>query len=156
VGQVFPVLVIADSKDRGMTGDLLNQDLIHFLPKPFDRGLLVSRVHSFVTQSVSEPEQIYSGGLKLCSLSFDVHLNGARVHLTQSEFKLLKELLSRPDEVLNRDFLIQKVQGEGVVVVDRAIDTHVFSLRKKLGRVGESIETIRGEGYRFCSQGKTV
>ncbi len=50
--------------------------------------------------------------------------------------------------VLSREKLIELVQGEGVSVVDRAVDTHIFGLRKKLGDCADFVETIRGVGYR--------
>jgi two-component system phosphate regulon response regulator PhoB len=50
--------------------------------------------------------------------------------------------------VLTRDQLISVVQGEGISVTGRTIDTHVFGLRKKLSQCSDVIETIRGVGYR--------
>jgi two-component system phosphate regulon response regulator PhoB len=50
--------------------------------------------------------------------------------------------------VLTREKLIENIQGEGINVVGRTVDTHVFGLRKKLGAWSDHIETIRGVGYR--------
>jgi two-component system phosphate regulon response regulator PhoB len=73
---------------------------------------------------------------------------GELVALTPSEFKLLQTLAQNRGRVLTRESLIQHVQGEGVSVVGRTVDTHVFGLRKKLGSCSEIIETVRGIGYR--------
>ena len=54
--------------------------------------------------------------------------------------------------MLTRDRLIEEVQGSGVAVVERAIDTHVFGLRKKLGESADLIETVRGVGYRITNR----
>jgi DNA-binding response OmpR family regulator len=54
----------------------------------------------------------------------------------------------RPELAKDGERLIDLVQGQGVAVVDRAIDTHVFGLRKKLGACADIVETIRGVGYR--------
>ncbi|MGE5087161.1 MAG: winged helix-turn-helix domain-containing protein, partial [Bacillota bacterium] len=70
------------------------------------------------------------------------------LHLTPSEFKLLGTLVQNQGVVLTREKLIENIQGEGISVVGRTIDTHVFGLRKKLGDWGDRIETIRGVGYR--------
>ncbi len=75
----------------------------------------------------------------------------SELELTHSEFKLLVALLQNQGRVLTRDLLIAAVQGQGVAVVDRAIDTHVFGLRKKLGIHADIIETVRGVGYRVRS-----
>jgi DNA-binding response OmpR family regulator len=92
---------------------------------------------------------ISDGDVVLDSKTFDVYISGQRTHLTPHEFSLLEALMRNKELVLTRECLIQKVQGAGIVVVDRAIDTHVSSLRKKLGTAGERLETVRGEGYRF-------
>ncbi len=122
------------------------------LLKPFDRGALVAMVRAnlkTIPQAGSRVLRVES--LTLNPGSYDVHLDAERIHLTTSEFKLLFELMSNPDVILSREHLIQKVQGEGIAVIDRAVDTHVFSLRKKLCAMGERIETVRGSGYRLRS-----
>ena len=73
---------------------------------------------------------------------------GVSVQLTPSEFKLLQTLALNRGRVLTRESLIDHVQGEGVSVVGRTVDTHVFGLRKKLGDCADVIETVRGIGYR--------
>lgn len=130
-----------------------------FLFKPFDRGLLLSKIKTLIRKvcPVSErldekPNQLTRGDLTLDLKSFDVFCHGERLHLTPNEFKLLQALLSHPGAVLSRDRLIELVQGYGIAVIDRAVDTHIFSLRKKLGVWGESIETIRGSGYRISPE----
>src|SRR5262249_12255451 len=79
---------------------------------------------------------------------YQVHCGKKEVSLTPSEFKLLSALMKNEGRVLTRERLIDLVQGEGVSVVDRSIDTHVFGLRKKLGKCADVVETIRGVGYR--------
>ncbi len=58
-------------------------------------------------------------------------------------------LAQNQGRVLTRDRLISLVQGDGVAVVDRTVDTHVFGLRKKLEGAGDLLETVRGVGYRI-------
>jgi two-component system phosphate regulon response regulator PhoB len=78
----------------------------------------------------------------------EVFCGNQAVSLTPYEFKLFLALCQNEGKVLTREKLIDMVQGSDVVVVDRAIDTHVFGLRKKLGECAGVIETIRGVGYR--------
>lgn len=73
--------------------------------------------------------------------------------LTLSEYKLLLTMMESHGRVLTRDQLIESIQGEGVNVIGRTIDTHVFGLRKKLGAWSERVETIRGVGYRVKLDG---
>ena len=80
---------------------------------------------------------------------FEVRCGSEKIALTASEFKLLLALDRHRGRVLTRENLISLVQGEGVSVVGRAVDTHVFGLRKKLGNCADFVETIRGIGYRI-------
>jgi two-component system phosphate regulon response regulator PhoB len=119
------------------------------IQKPIERMHLRERVRTLTGNSPIDTGKLGVGGLLIDPRSFDVFLMGERIHLTPNEFKLLEALLGARGGVLSRDELIRRVQGPGIAVVDRAIDTHIFSLRKKLGPEGTRIETVRGEGYRI-------
>jgi len=69
-----------------------------------------------------------------------------------TEFRILHFLASRPGRVLSRDEIIDAALGRNAAVFDRTIDVHVTAIRKKLGKGGEQIETIRGFGYKFRDQ----
>lgn len=117
--------------------------------KPIERMHFRERVRSLTGSPLPGSGKFGVGNLTIDSRSFDVYLQGERIHLTPNEFKLLEALLQARGGVLTRDELIRQVQGPGIAVIDRAIDTHIFSLRKKLGAEGARIETVRGEGYRI-------
>ena len=130
-----------------------------FLFKPYHRGHLISRVRSLRGRLMNEDEkqaqkdgQYSFGKFRLNLHSSDFYQGDVRTHLTPSEFKLLETLFRRRGVILTRDQLIEEVQGTGVVVIDRAIDTHIFSLRKKLGEFSDLIETVRGVGYRIRNE----
>jgi two-component system alkaline phosphatase synthesis response regulator PhoP len=69
--------------------------------------------------------------------------------LTAKEFKILKALMERPNTVLDRRKILDLVWGPDVHLTDRTIDTHLAAVRKKLGKAGEMIRSIRGVGYEF-------
>jgi DNA-binding response OmpR family regulator len=71
------------------------------------------------------------------------------IPLTLSEFGILRRLASSPGKVFSRNQLLDDLQNEDAFVVDRNIDVHIASLRKKLGPNFDWIETVRGIGYRF-------
>ena len=125
-----------------------------YLVKPFELSVLMARVRALLRRKEKEQnEEAYSvGKLSIDSASHEAGCNGTAIALTPYEFKLLTTLLKNKGRVLTRDNLIQEVQGGGVAVVERAIDTHVFGLRKKLGECSEIIETVRGVGYRVSSK----
>lgn len=127
-----------------------------YLSKPFDPQVLIARVRALLRRNrrstsgeqSTEGQPIQIGELYLNPESFEVKVAGEALQLTPSEFKLLYALCSNRGRVLTRDSLIQQVQGDGVSVVGRTVDTHVFGLRKKLGVCADVIETVRGIGYR--------
>ncbi len=138
-----------------------------YVTKPFEIPVLMARVRALLRRTASGAvgastaalapgsasgsdlgEIIRMGRLTLDPQAYDVKCGGEPISLTPSEFKLLLALAQNRGRVLTRDRLIDAVQGHGVTVVDRAIDTHVFGLRKKLGECSDVIETVRGVGYR--------
>jgi two-component system phosphate regulon response regulator PhoB len=124
-----------------------------YLTKPFEIPVFLARVRALLRR-LNEPEEETANVFTLGELTVDCEAHSVfcgkkEVQLTPSEFKLLVALLRNQGRVLTRERLIELVQGEGVTVIDRSVDTHVFGLRKKLGKSSELIETIRGVGYRI-------
>ncbi len=155
----LPILLMSTKDDLQFQGEMRAAGVDDLLARPFERIDLMSKIKLIsrkrnggpVTQT-TKSGKISVGDLVLDPTSYDVFTRGARVHLTPNEFKLLHALLLHPGEVLSRDRLIELVQGEGIAVIDRAVDTHVFSLRKKLGECGQSIKTVRGLGYQVVDE----
>jgi two-component system phosphate regulon response regulator PhoB len=79
-------------------------------------------------------------------------VQGQRVELTATEFRLLTMLARRPGWVFTRSQIVNEVHGEDYPVSDRAVDVQIVWLRKKLGPCGKYIGTVRGVGYRFAEQ----
>ena len=79
----------------------------------------------------------------------EVRVNNEVINLTATEFKILHQLASQPGRAFTREQLLNRVVGMGVVVVDRNIDVHIRSVRKKLGDAARLIQTIPGVGYRI-------
>jgi two-component system phosphate regulon response regulator PhoB len=144
------VLMIADYLDFKGSSEGRPHRVDEVLHRPFDRSTLQQKFKLLLRSPQPKVGQLILGDLMVDTRSFDVYVCGARIHLTPNEFKLLEVLLQATGEVLSREELIRRVQGEGVAVIDRAVDTHVFSLRKKLGDFGGKIETVRGSGYRIA------
>lgn len=155
-----PILFVTAKTDPEHIATGLDAGADDYLPKPFDTIVLMARVHALLRRNQwlqgreaakaqeSAVKEIKVGELILFPDSFESKLHGERLDLTRSEFRLLEALLSNQGKVLSRESLIEQIQGEGVNVVGRTVDTHVFGLRKKLGEYSELIETIRGVGYR--------
>ena len=95
------------------------------------------------------PTPIVRGPLHITPVERLVRLEGQEVDLTPKEYDLLMLLASHPGWVFKREVLLQQVWGDSYDGFDRTIDNHVTRLRKKLGALGEKIETVWGVGYRF-------
>jgi two-component system phosphate regulon response regulator PhoB len=133
-----------------------------YISKPFELEVLRVRVkavlrrYSDITENKSDeinssldPKEIINlGELEINLPFYEVKCCGNLLDLTRSEFKMLVALAQNRGRVLTRTQLIDEVQGKGISVVDRAVDTHIFGLRKKLGKCSQLVETIRGVGYR--------
>ena len=96
-----------------------------------------------------DKEVIVFEDLKIDTNKHKVYISDKKLSLTSKEFKLLKHLLSKADKVQTRDNLLNKVWGYDQDVTTRTVDTHIKRLRSKIGKYGEKIETVRGQGYIF-------
>ena len=123
-----------------------------YVTKPFSPRELAARVKAVLRRAGGHqelPELIRRGSLEIDVARHEVSCEGDRVELTATEFRLLHLLAARPGRVFSRSELIDGALGRDVAVLDRTIDVHVVALRKKLGKCGCWIETVRGFGYRF-------
>lgn len=150
-----PILFVTAKTEPEHVATGLDAGADDYITKPFDTLVLMARVNALLrrndwlkTQPATQSHRLTLGELVLNTHTFEVTVSGQRLDLTRSEFKLLESLLLNQGKVLSREAIIEEIQGEGVNVVGRTVDTHVFGLRKKLGDYADVIETIRGVGYR--------
>lgn len=122
----------------------------YYLTKPFGVMELVSCVKAVLRRCKPEPKHILKlGGLLLNPDEHTVTADGERVVLTFKEFELLKLFMSHPGIAYTRDGLMEQVWGVDYLGETRTVDMHIRTLRQKLGKYGELIETVRGVGYRL-------
>lgn len=124
-----------------------------YITKPFSPKVLLARVEAVLRRSQA-PIQKSEDVLKVGPVQVNVGkvealVNGVKVDLTQSEFRILHFLVQRPGWVFTRSQIVEAIRGENYAVTDRTIDFQMVGLRRKLGDAGDMIETVRGVGYRF-------
>ena len=127
-----------------------------YITKPFSPQEVVARVKAVLRRVAAQHEQpavVRSGELQIDLLGHEVTVNGNRVGLTATEFRILHLLVSRPGRVFNRDEIISSASTNDSAVFDRTVDVHMMSVRRKLGAAGDQIETVRGFGYKFRPAG---
>ena len=125
-----------------------------YVVKPYSVRELLLRVGGMLKRSSKEKQSndkdlVEYEDLKIDNNKHKVYLSDEKISLTSKEFKLLKHLLLKADKVQSRDNLLEKVWGYNNDVTTRTVDTHIKRLRSKIGKYGDKIETIRGEGYLF-------
>ena len=125
-----------------------------YIVKPFGIKELVARVRAVLrrTRAGAEEaiqEQIVRGPLHVDTVRHRVTVGGDPLTLTATEFRLLRVLAEHPGRVFTRDQLLNRAVSPDAAVVDRNIDVHIRSIRKKLGSSASFVETVRGIGYRF-------
>ena len=157
----MPILFVTAKTEPEHIAAALDSGADDYVIKPFDTLVLMARVHALLrrnqwlekeTQNQSQNQSQNLLKLKELVLDRDAYsatLSGEKLDLTRSEFKLLEAMMQNQGKVLTREALIQCIQGDGVNVIGRTIDTHIFGLRKKLGEYSDFVETIRGVGYRI-------
>ena len=123
-----------------------------YVTKPFSIKILLQRVRVLLRrnwQEKSDQEMIVSQGILIDRHRHRVAIDEMPVDLTPSEFALLTTLVRHPGRAFSRAELIDGALGDDAIVLDRTIDVHIRSLRKKMGTHAELIQTVRGIGYRL-------
>lgn len=127
-----------------------------YVTKPFSNKILLQRIKALLRRvegSGESNEVIEHLGVRIDRLrhriTVDDRMLRDRDQLTPTEFRLLECLLRQPGRAFTRPQLMDVAIGEGAIVLERTIDVHIKTLRKKLGEKGDYIETVRGVGYRF-------
>ncbi len=126
-----------------------------YISKPFSIKVLLARVKNIFRAGVSEKNEatvLKSGGITLDRERHSVMVQGKPAMLTKLEFNILAFLMENRGKVFSREKILDGAWRGESFVVDRSVDVHVKSIRQKLGKCRNSIETVRGTGYRFVEE----
>jgi DNA-binding response OmpR family regulator len=124
-----------------------------YISKPFSVKVLLARVKNIFRNQESKKEEARILQVGELSVDRDRHsltVKGRSVTLTRLEFKMLAYLMENQGKVFSREQLLNAVWDGEAFVVDRTVDVHIRSIRSKLGKFRDRIETVRGSGYRFA------
>jgi two-component system phosphate regulon response regulator PhoB len=122
-----------------------------YVTKPFSVKVLLQRIKVLLRRQTNpEPagDLIESAGIRIDKRAHQVSVKERPVSLTPTEFRLLEALMRQPGRAFTRHDLMDTAIGDAIVL-ERTIDVHIKSLRRKLNSAGDHIETVRGVGYRF-------
>ncbi len=148
----IPVLMLTAKDEQKDRVKGLETGADDYVGKPFSPRELVLRVQALLRRlrtSAASTSLIELDGLTLDKSSLQARIDGERLELTNTEFKLLLTLVNNRGRTLGRDDLLRDVWGYSPGMDTRTVDTHMRRLREKLQRHSHRLETVRGEGYRF-------
>jgi len=151
----IPIIILSARGDEADVVAGLELGAEDYVTKPFSPRVLVARVRTALRRPEARNGEradggvLERGGIRLDPGRHEVMADGARVELSATEFEVLAVLMAQPGRVYGRAAIIDRAKGGDYPVGDRSVDVQIVSLRRKLGPLGELIETVRGVGYRF-------
>lgn len=149
----IPIIILsarATEADR-LKGLELGAD--DYVTKPFSPREVILRIKAIERRRTMIPddERLACGLITLDPIRHRVEVAGKPIRLTTAEFKLLTMLLKKPGRLHSREMLLTGAWGYEAYINTRTVDTHIRRLRHKLGRAANTIETVRGFGYRLTA-----
>jgi len=147
-----PIIVLTARSEE--TDKILGLELgaDDYVTKPFSPRELVARVKAVLRRfdkKHSTKKLEFGDLLRVDVQKYDVSVEGSKVDLTNSEFKILQLLTSKKGWVFSREQILDYLWGNEKYVLDRTVDVHIKHLREKLGVAGKFIKNVRGVGYKF-------
>jgi two-component system alkaline phosphatase synthesis response regulator PhoP len=121
-----------------------------YITKPIKPRVFISRVKALLRRinlNVDAETNMVFGDIRVDKEKHLVYKGQKEINLPKKEFRLFTLLSSKPGKVFTREYILENVWGDEVVVGDRTIDVHVRKLREKLGE--DYIKTVKGVGYKF-------
>ena len=150
----IPIVMVtakAEESDQ-LVGFAMGAD--DYVTKPYSVKVLIERIKKEVRKRQAQDEPTTGTVIESQGVTIDRHshralFSGEELPLTPTEFRLLEVLIRQTGRAFTRYELMDAAIGEDAIVLERTIDVHIKSLRKKLGDAADLIETVRGVGYRF-------
>jgi two-component system phosphate regulon response regulator PhoB len=151
-----PVIFLTAKAEEGDRIQGLETGADDYICKPFSTKELILRVQTILRRVGSDeaetPPVLTVGAIVLDVDRHELRVQGEKIELTATEFKLLHLLMQRRGRVQSREHLLINVWQYETEIETRTVDTHVRRLREKLGPEADWIETIRGVGYRMAER----
>lgn len=121
-----------------------------YIAKPFSPKILVARAEALLKRCFPENEEIKEfDGIKIDKVAHQVYVDGKEIDMSMKEFELLVYLTDNIGVALSREKILNSVWNYDYFGDSRTIDSHIKKVRKKLGKKGQHIQTVRGLGYKF-------
>ncbi len=146
----LPIIMLTakSNEDDKLKGYDLGAD--DYMTKPFSPNVLLAKVNALLRRSsVLLADTLNAGKISVIPASHKVFLDGQEIALTYKEYELLHFFISNPGQVFSREQLLNRIWGYDFTGTTRTVDTHIKTLRQKLGEEGRHIVTLIRSGYKF-------
>ena len=146
----LPIILLTAKSDENdkLKGYELGAD--DYMTKPFSPKVLLAKVNALLRRSSSAPaETLAAGKIAIVTASHRVFLDGAEIALTHKEYELLHFFMANAGQIFSREQLLNRIWGYDFDGTTRTVDTHIKTLRQKLGNEGKHIVTLIRSGYKF-------
>ena len=146
----LPIILLTAKSDENdkLKGYELGAD--DYMTKPFSPKVLLAKVNALLRRSSSAPaETLAAGKIAIVPASHRVFLDGAEIALTHKEYELLHFFMANAGQIFSREQLLNRIWGYDFDGTTRTVDTHITTLRQKLGNEGKHIVTLIRSGYKF-------
>ena len=146
----LPIIMLTakSNEDDKLKGYDLGAD--DYMTKPFSPKVLLAKANALLRRSSALPaDTINAGKISVLTASHKVFLDGKEITLTYKEYELLHFFMSNPGQIFSREQLLNRIWGYDFEGTTRTVDTHIKTLRQKLGDEGRHIVTLIRSGYKF-------
>lgn len=149
--QGIPTIVVSARADVQDKVNLLLGGAADYITKPFDTAELLARIAVQLRKTERMGENLTVGDLTLDPISMGISVKGTAVHLTRTEYAILKLLMANPNQVISKSVLLDRISMDTPDCTERSLKQHISNLRKKLlDASGEDcIETVWGIGFKL-------
>jgi DNA-binding response OmpR family regulator len=145
-----PILIMTARGDEADVVAGLEVGADDYVVKPFSPRVLVARVRALLRRAADSraaAEVLRAGPIEIDTGRHEARVAGELLVLTRTEFRILQYLIKKPGRVRSRTDILSAIGDSNVL--ERTVDVHVASLRRKLAQAGDLLETVRGVGYRI-------
>lgn len=146
----LPIIMLTakSGEDDKLKGYDLGAD--DYMTKPFSPKVLLAKVNALLRRSsVAPADTISAGKISIIPASHKVFLDGQEISLTHKEYELLYFFMVNPSQIFSREQLLNRIWGYDFEGTTRTVDTHIKTLRQKLGDESKHIVTLIRSGYKF-------
>jgi two-component system phosphate regulon response regulator PhoB len=148
--KMIPVVIISAKNKEEDIVRAIESGALDYLTKPFSLKVLIAKINAILKRSAGENEYgTEYEGIRVDENNYKIFMENKELELTHKEYVLLSFFLKHPRQVFTRNQLLSNVWGYESDVYTRTVDSHISTLRKKLGSKGDLIKSIQKIGYKL-------